>query len=247
MMTSSYRDAWRSKWQIIGITPTQLLADDSGRWLVDSQKSPETTRKEILTVGSPFHTNSLLLLTHTYKHSLRLRLPVPLPVGKSTSGWRQIGKKSTSGGGLKMKTIPLATVLLLYLGCHLFSLRKFLLRWLSSRGLAYGFTLANVLSGEHQPNPTFLLVSRKTHDFIFKIHGLHADSDPEKIQKISENFLIWAGVEIRKKSEKKKFWTLEAHSTCPYSKWSHAIHIIYDSILWVIWIGDSLLMTQNLS
>ena len=28
MMTSSYR-AWRSKWQIIGITPTQLLADDS--------------------------------------------------------------------------------------------------------------------------------------------------------------------------------------------------------------------------
>ena len=167
MMTSSYRDAWRSKWQIIGITPTQLLADDSGRWLVDSQKSPETTRKEILTVGSPFHTNSLLLLTHTYKHSLRLRLPVPLPVGKSTSGWRQIGKKSTSGGGLKMKTIPLATVLLLYLGCHLFSLRKFLLRWLSSRGLANGFTLANVLSGEHQPNPTFLLVSRKTHDFIF--------------------------------------------------------------------------------
>ena len=156
-------------------------------------------------------------------------------------------EKSTSGGGLKMKTIPLATVLLLYLGCHLFSLRKFLLRWLSSRGLANGFTLANVLSGEHQPNPTFLLVSRKTHDFIFKIHGLHADSDPEKIQKISENFLIWAGVEIRKKSEKKKFWTLEAHSTCPYSKWSHAIHIIYDSILWVIWIGDSLLMTQNLS
>ena len=40
-------------------------------------------------------------------------------------------EKSTSGGGLKMKTIPLATVLLLYLGCHLFSLRKFLLRWLT--------------------------------------------------------------------------------------------------------------------
>ena len=66
-----------------------MLARLSADWSIP--RSPETTRKEILTVGSPFHTNSLLLLTHTYKHSLRLRLPVPLPVGKSTSGWIQIG------------------------------------------------------------------------------------------------------------------------------------------------------------
>ena len=67
-------------------------------WLVDRYghlilipRSPETTRKEILTVGSPFHTNSLLLLTHTYKHSLRSRLPVFDLTSDSTSG--RIGRK----------------------------------------------------------------------------------------------------------------------------------------------------------
>ena len=104
----------------------------SARWLVDSQKSPETTRKEILTVGSPFQFEFVIAADS--------HIQTFIESSGSTSGQKiyfrsvkiqGIGEIRTSGGNLKMKTIPLATVLLLYLGCHLFSLRKFLLRWLT--------------------------------------------------------------------------------------------------------------------